>query len=136
MFLHSFGEIWSGYAFENLCIKHSYQIKKALEIGGVITNEYSWIKKGTKTTKGAQIDFIIDRDDNCMNLLELKYYDAEFEITKPYATQLREKVQVFKKATATKKNIFLTLLTTYGTKVNAHYLGIITNQLTIDDLFV
>lgn len=128
-------KIWSGYAFENLCIKHSYQIKKALEIGGVITNEYSWIQKGTKNSKGTQIDFIIDRDDNCMNLLELKYYNAEFEITKQYAAQLREKVQVFKKATATKKNIFLTMLTIYGTKVNDHYLGIITNQLMIEDLF-
>jgi len=129
-------KIWSGYAFENLCIKHSQQIKKALEIGGVITNEYSWIKKGTKTTKGTQIDFIIDRDDNCMNLLEIKYYNAEFEITKQYAAQLREKVQVFKNTTATKKNIFLTMLTIYGTKINEHYLGIITNQLMIEDLFV
>ena len=129
-------KIWSGYAFENLCIKHSHQIKKALEIGGVITNEYSWIKKGTKKTKGTQIDFIIDRDDNCMNLLEIKYYNAEFEITKQYAAHLREKVQVFKNTTSTKKNIFLTMLTIYGAKINDHYLGIITNQLTIEDLFV
>jgi len=129
-------KIWTGYAFENLCIKHSHQIKKALEIGGVITNEYSWIKKGTKTTKGTQIDFIIDRDDNCINLLEIKYYDAEFEITKSYAAQLREKIQLFKKATNTKKNLFPTMLTIYGTKINAHYLGIVTSQLTIEDLFV
>lgn len=128
-------KIWSGYAFENLCIKHSFFIKKALEIGGVITNEYSWVQKGTKDKKGAQIDFIIDRDDNCINLLELKYYDNEFEITKQYAAQLREKVQIFKTATKTKKNIFLTMLTIYGTKINDHYLSIITNQLTIEDLF-
>lgn len=128
-------KIWSGYAFENLCIKHSYFIKKALEIGGVITNEYSWVQKGTKQAKGAQIDFIIDRDDNCINLLELKYYEAEFEISKQYAAQLREKVQIFKKATGTKKNVFLTILTVYGTKVNDYYLSTITNQLTIEDLF-
>ena len=129
-------KIWSGYAFENLCIKHSYFIKKALGISGVITNEYSWVQKGTKQIKGAQIDFIIDRDDNCINLLELKYHEAEFEIGKQYATALREKVQIFKKATGTKKNIFLTILTIYGTKVNDYYISIITNQLIIEDLFV
>ncbi len=128
-------KIWSGYAFENLCIKHSYFIKKALEIGGVITNEYSWTQKGTKEKKGAQIDFILDRDDNCINILELKYHDAEFEVTKQYASQLREKVQIFKSNTNTKKNIFLTILTIYGTKINDHYTSIITNQLTIEDLF-
>ena len=128
-------KIWTGYAFENLCIKHSYFIKKALEIGGVITNEYSWLQKGAKNKKGSQIDLIIDREDNCINIFELKYHDAVFEINKEYATQLREKIQIFKDSTLTKKNVFLTLLTTYGTKVNSHYLNVVTNQLTIEDLF-
>jgi hypothetical protein len=41
---------------------------------------------------------------------------------------------VLKRATETKKNIFITMLSVYGVKKNEHYLGIVTNQLLIDDL--
>ncbi len=129
-------KIWSGYAFENLCFKHVCQIKKALEISGIISNEYSWVQRGDKNEKGTQIDFIIDRDDNCMNLLELKYYDSTFEVTKAYAEQLREKASVFKAKTKTKKNIFITLLTLFGAKKNEYYLSTITNELTVEALFI
>lgn len=33
---------WSGYAFEQVCLHHLPQIKKALSIGGVISNVHSW----------------------------------------------------------------------------------------------
>lgn len=124
-------KIWSGFAFENLCFKHVFQIKKALGINGIVSNEYSWLLKGE-----AQIDLLIDRDDNCINLLELKYYDGLYEVTKSYAAQLREKVAIFKQNTRTKKNVFVTLLTIFGAKKNEHYLSSITNEVSIDDLFV
>ena len=126
---------WSGYAFESLCIKHVFPIKKALGIHGIITNEYSWIKKSTKNSSGTQIDFIIDRDDNCINLFELKFHDTELEMTSQYAKQLHQKIQVFKSNTRTRKNIFLTLLTVYGAIKNKHYLSAVTNQLMVEDLF-
>lgn len=128
-------KIWTGYAFENLCFKHIFQIKKALGINGIISNEYSWIQKGDKTQQGTQIDFIIDRDDNCINILELKFYDTVFEINKNYAQQLNEKVSIFKEKTKLKKNIFLTLLTANGAKKNEYYLSTITNELMLADLF-
>jgi uncharacterized protein len=127
--------IWSGYAFENLCFKHTEQIKKAMGINGIITNEYSYVLKGNADEEGTQIDLIIDRADNCMNLLEVKFYNDEFEVTNSYAQQLRRKISIFKRKTQTKKNIFITMLSVYGVKKNAHYLGIVTNQLLIDDLF-
>ena len=123
-------KIWSGFAFENLCFKHVPQIKKALGISGIISNDYSWSLKGE-----AQIDLLIDRDDNCINLLELKYYDGLYQMTKSYASQLQEKVQIFKQNTRTKKNVFITILTVFGAQTNEHYLSTITNQLTIEDLF-
>ncbi|GAB4038922.1 AAA family ATPase [Spirosoma gilvum] len=125
-------KIWSGYAFENLGLKHVYQIKKALGINGIISNEYSWTLKGDG---GVQIDLLIDRDDNCINLLELKFYEGLFDMTKAYAAQLQEKVAVFKQSTRTRKNIFITLVTLAGAKKNAHYLSVVTNEITIDDLF-
>ena len=129
-------KIWTGYAFENMCFKHILQIKKALGISGIISNEYSWLQKGTGVQDGTQIDFIIDRNDNCMNVLELKFYDAVFELTKNYAQQLSERVQIFKQKNRIKKNVFITLLTANGVKKNEYYLSTITNQLSVDDLFI
>lgn len=128
-------KIWTGYAFENLCFKHIYQIKKGLGINGIISNEYSWIQKGTKEEKGTQIDFIIDRDDNCINILELKFYDAVFEVSKNYAEQLREKVNIFKEKNRIKKNIFTTMITSNGVKKNEYFLSTVTNEIEIDTLF-
>lgn len=127
---------WTGYAFENCCFKHVLQIKKALGINGIISNEYSWAQKGSKAQQGVQIDFIIDRNDNCINLLELKYYDSVFEITKTYADQLRQKVTIFKTKNKIRKNIFITLLSAGGVEKNAHYLSTVTNELVLADLFV
>jgi len=47
---------WCGYAFENICIKHIVQIKKALEIAGIKSNERLWHKPGNSTEEGAQMD--------------------------------------------------------------------------------
>lgn len=127
---------WSGYAFEGLCLKHTLPIKKALGIHGIISNEYAWSKKKSDTLAGAQIDFIIDRTDNCINLFEIKFHDTAFEMTGQYAEQLRRKIHVFKTDTRTKKNVFLTLLTAYGASQNKHFLSVVTNQMTVEDLFL
>lgn len=127
--------IWLGYAFENLCLKHTAPIKKALGIHGIITNEYTWSQKGNDATKGTQIDLVIDRNDNCINIFELKFSNKPYEITKSYADQLQQKIEVFKTQTKTKKNVFLTFLTTLGVKKNKYYLSIVTHQLLIEDLF-
>ncbi len=128
-------KIWCGYAFENICFKHIAEIKKALGINGIISNEYSWISKGNSSNKGTQIDFIIDRNDNCINILELKFHDSVFDMSKTYANQLQERLSIFKQKTKLRKNIFITLLTAKGSNKNEHYLNIITNELTINDLF-
>ena len=104
-------------------------------INGIISNEYSWIHKGTKEEKGTQIDFIIDRDDNCINVLELKFHDGIFEINKNYAEQLREKVSIFREKNRVKKNIFTTIITSNGVKKNEYFLSVVTNEIEIDALF-
>jgi uncharacterized protein len=128
-------KIWSGYAFENLCFKHIPQIKQALGISGVITNEYSYNFKGNIDRKGIQIDMMIERADNCINLVEVKFYDQEFVVSKNYEQELREKVATFKEQTRTRKSIFITMLSVFGVKKNEHYLSVVTNQLLLDDLF-
>jgi len=86
-------KIWLGIAFENLCLKHTTPIKKALGIEGIITNEYTWAHQGNKKEQGAQIDLIIDRSDNCVNLLELKFYNTPFVISKQYEAALQQKLR-------------------------------------------
>jgi uncharacterized protein len=128
-------KIWSGYAFENLCFKHIDQIKKAFGISGVITNEYSYVSKGNADQEGMQIDMIIDRADNCVNILEVKFHNTEFEVSESYGRQLLHKATIFQERTHIKKNVFITMLTVFGVKKNDNYLTAVTNQLLIDDLF-
>lgn len=126
---------WCGYAFENLCLKHSEQIKKALGISGIYSESSSFYHKGNATEQGVQIDLLIDRKDNVINVFELKFYAEAFALNKNYAEDLRDKVAAFKNLTKTKKHIFLNLLTTYGLKTNEHSLGLVSEAFAIDCLF-
>ncbi|MCB0579677.1 MAG: AAA family ATPase [Phaeodactylibacter sp.] len=126
---------WSGYAFENICLKHIPQVKKALGIAGVYSKSSSFVKKGTEEEKGIQIDLLIDRNDKVINLVEIKYYNAELSLSAEYAQALREKIRIFQEATNTRKHIMLTLITAFGLKANKHSLGLIDQVLGLDDLF-
>lgn len=126
---------WSGYAFESICLKHLPQIKKALNIGGVYSLATTFYKKGTKTEKGTQIDLVLDRNDHVVNLFEIKFYKQSMHLSKSYATTLREKMAIFRTATKTKKQLFWTVITTFGLLHNEHSLGLIDTVLEMDDLF-
>jgi len=125
--------VWSGYAFEQICLYHIHQIKVALGIRGVISNTFAW--KSQKSEKGAQIDLIIDRRDQVINLCEMKFSVEPYTVTKSYAQQLRQKVAVFRAETGTKKAIFITMITTYGLNQNAHSRGLVQNDLEMGVLF-
>ncbi|PWK22374.1 hypothetical protein LV89_03439 [Arcicella aurantiaca] len=127
---------WSGLAFEQICFAHVPQIKRALNIGGVSSNTYSWQTKGDDEKKGSQIDLVIERRDQVINLFEIKFSINEFVISKDYDAKLRQKIQAFKEATGTRKTIFLTMLTTFGVKPNEYSTSSIQNELTMDDLFL
>ena len=126
---------WCGYAFENLCLKHSEQIKKALGISGIYSESSSFYHKGNATEQGVQIDLLIDRKDNVINLFELKFYAEPFVINKNYADDLLNKVVAFKHLTKTRKQVLLNLLATYGLKQNEHSIGLVSSAMSIDVLF-
>ena len=67
--------------------------------------------KASEHQKGTQIDLIIDRQDNTVNLCEIKFYNDEFTLTKAYAENLREKRRIFKRLSKTRKQVFITLIT-------------------------
>lgn len=124
---------WSGYAYEQVCLYHIQQIKQALGISGIISNSFSWKSKTQRN--GAQVDLIIDRRDQVINLCEMKFSAELFVITKSYADQLRNKIALFRAETETKKAIYLTLITTYGTLQNTHAQSLVQHDLKMDILF-
>ena len=126
---------WAGFSFEGLCLKHVAQLKSALGIGAVNTTQSGWRADGAAAGKGAQVDLVIDRADNVINLCEMKFAVGEFTVTKAYADALVEKVRRFRNATKTRKNLFVTLVTTYGAKRNAHFDAVVESELTMDALF-
>jgi len=130
------GQIWAGYAFEILCFKHLSRIKEALGISGVLTNASGWNYKPPKgsTEKGIQIDLLIDRADNCINLCEIKYCNDEFVINKTYDQELRTKKSTFLSHSKTRKSVFTTLISPYGIKKNG-YFATAEVTLTMEDLF-
>lgn len=127
---------WSGNAFEGICMKHIFQIKKAIGIADVYTEVSVWrYQPKIRTEKGAQIDLLIDRNDSCINICEMKFSAYPFEISKAYATELESKLSVFQQITKSRKTLFLTLLTTYGVKNSINHPGLVQKELTMDALF-
>lgn len=124
---------WSGYAFEQVCRAHLPHIKQALGISGVQTSASTW--QGTDGVSQAQIDLVIDRRDHAINLCEMKFSVSTFVIDKAYSEVLRRKVGVFKTATATRKSVLLTLITTFGVANNAYAGSLVQKSLTMDVLF-
>ncbi|MBL7815736.1 MAG: AAA family ATPase [Saprospiraceae bacterium] len=131
---HPVQRAWQGFTFEQICIDHVCQIKKALGIHGIQSHHASW--KGATAEKSAQIDLLIDRRDQVINLCECKFSLDTFSIDKAYSEKLRSKIQVFKTATKTQKAVFLTMITTYGVEKNKYANALVQNEVTMDDLFV
>ena len=123
---------WCGNSFETVCLNHIAQIKNALGISGVETNEYTW--KSRKTTPGIQIDLIIDRADGVINLCEMKYSSDEYVIDSAYEKELFRKMEVYRQETSTDKSIHITLVTVNGLKKN-EYSGVVLNTITATELF-
>ncbi|MCR9289680.1 MAG: ATP-binding protein [Bacteroidetes bacterium] len=126
---------WNGYAYENVCLKHIPQIKKALGISGVYSISSSFLKKGTSTEKGTQIDLLIDRNDHVINLFEIKFYNTTVSLDKNLADGLREKLRIFQESTKTNKQIIWGLITTFGLNPNQHSIGLIQHVIGFGELF-
>lgn len=125
---------WSGLAFERLCLAHINQIKQALGITGVISGVCSWQVKPTEYRKGAQIDLLIDRGDNVIDLCEMKYTKAPFSITADYEENLQNKRSRFVEDTGTDKAVHLVMISAAGVVPNS-YAEELQKVITLDDLF-
>jgi hypothetical protein len=127
--------IWCGYAFESICLKHIQQIKDSLRIAGVFALAASFYKKGKKEEQGAQIDLVLDRNDQIIHIFEIKFRNKALSISKDLIEEMQRKIEVFEAHTKTKKHILKSLITTFGISQNEYSLGYFDQVLSLDDLF-
>lgn len=125
---------WRGIAFEELCFSHIGQIKKALDILGVSSKQSAFVVKGDGETEGMQIDLLIDRKDNVLNLCEMKFVGDEFEVDNDYEKKLRHRLQWMLDHINRKQSLQMTLVTTFGLKYGYHS-GVFQQVVTLDHLF-
>lgn len=127
---------WLGLAFEALCYRHIDEILSTLHIKGKVIGVGSWRytpKKGSKE-RGAQIDLVIDRSDDCLNLCEIKSSGEPFIITKDYAEKLKNKIEIFKNRAGEKKEILLTFITLNGLAKNNYAKELVNNEINFSEL--
>ena len=127
---------WKGLAFERVCLMHINEIKAKLGISGVLTEDHAWYCKAEseKGIHGSQIDLLIVRADQVINLCEMKYAGTEYSITEKVEMDIRRKIHDLVTKTGTKYAIHPTLITTYGL-VNNEYANSIQAVITMNDLF-
>lgn len=127
---------WAGYAFEAVCQKHIEQIIKALNIQSAEkVSTWRVQSKALGALPGAQIDLLIDRNDDAVTVCEIKYTEAPFVITREYADALKRKRDIFKTTTKTKKEVFMALISANGVTENQYFHEIISGLMTLDGLF-
>ncbi|MBR5118293.1 MAG: AAA family ATPase [Muribaculaceae bacterium] len=119
---------WTGYAFEQVCLRHIEQIKDTLNITNIMSDVSSW------QVPEAQIDLVIDRKDRIINLCEMKYSDKPFSVTKTYLERMNFRRELFRERTKATKALHLTMVSPLGIKDNAQREKI-QSVVTLDDLF-
>ena len=122
------------YSNFNIChTRYIEQIKQSLQIAGVSSRESSLIVRGDDSDKGMQIDLLIDRADDVVNVCEMKFCQSEFVVTKAYATQIVSRIEALEKLLPS-KTFLPTLISAEPVHPN-EYADTFPLQLTLDDLF-
>lgn len=120
---------WCGLSFEHLCMMHLPEIKRKLGIQGVSTSTYA------VHHRDAQIDMVIERGDNIVNMCEMKYCDEPFSIEKRYADSLRNKRSVLRSIIKKKQSVSIVMITAQGLKQNKYSAELVQNEVVLTDLF-
>lgn len=124
---------WRGRAFEKLCLWHVPQIKAALGISGILTDEYCW-RGVSDTGKKVQIDLILDRGDRMTDICEMKFSNTPYVVTEEEWRKFQDRIETYRQCTKTNKGLSVVLVTANGVKPNA-YCGSINSVVTLENLF-
>lgn len=126
---------WVGLAFERVCFQHIPQITKALGINGMHTSVYTWqIGTASDGSRGAQIDMLIDRADNMVNICEMKFSKTPYTVSNDDSIAIANKVERFSNAIGNSKSINITMITVNGIAESGHWSDV-HSVVTADDLF-
>ncbi len=121
---------WLGRAFENLCFNHVPQIKFALGISGVNTSYSAFHSK----ENGMQIDMVLSRKDNVIDLCEMKFYSIPFHVDKECFFTVNRRNEAVRAVVSKKTAVRNTIIASYGLE-KSDYWGVFTSVITLDDLF-
>ena len=124
--------IWAGLTFELLALNHIDQIKSKLSIKGVNTIEYAWRSSGLE--HGAQIDLVIDRADNVVDLCEMKCTDEPYRVTAQDISDFKRRREAYREVTRTRKSLHLLLVTLNGSEPSM-FRNEINAEVVLDSLF-
>ena len=123
---------WRGIAFEEVCLLHIRQIKSALQILGVSSEESSLVVRDNEKA-GLQIDLLIDRADDVVNVCEIKFCKSEFKVSSDYAMKLNSRIKTLED-TNPNKRFHLTYIGVSPLADN-EYADVFQSTVTADDLF-
>ena len=122
---------WEGLAFERICLLHVKEIKRALQIGGVVSYVSPWRASGDNPV---QIDMLIDRNDGIVDICEMKFSQEPYVLSSDELERMQRRRRVFKEQTGTRKAVHLTMVVAPELKHNANA-NDIQSEVTLDDLF-
>ncbi|SFV58780.1 archaeal ATPase, fused to C-terminal DUF234 domain [hydrothermal vent metagenome] len=127
---------WAGFAFENICHMHSEHIKKILGISGVETQSHYWNYIPNNKSRGVQIDMMLEHTNgsNNIDIIECKYHNQVFTITKAYREALIKKIEIFNEQTKFRYNIRLIFITAFGMVKNEYYNEIVSLDIELSEV--
>ena len=128
---------WAGYSFEWFCEKHYSYLLKTLGISGITSTVSKWRFEGDKQQglPGAEIDLLIDRADQVINVCELKFTKKPWIVDNKYSKQLQERLAIFTSVSKTRKAVVPILISASGALENVHLQESFPQHFTLDDLF-
>ena len=125
---------WCGLSFERVCLLHTRQIKKALGISGIMANIFSWHVQANDCHPGVQIDLLIDRADNVINVCEMKYAPDGYILSAKDLKAFKTKLSVLRQYMPQKKTVEAVLVTSNGLLKNKYSTEIV-NVVSAAQLF-
>jgi hypothetical protein len=112
-----------------MCLQHIEQIKDELGISGVGAHISQFRNENT------QVDLVIDRNDNIINLCEIKYDNQALVIDKDYFEYLDKMKKEFIRVTKTRKPMVLTMVSFKGVDINS-YSGNVPYKISATDFLI
>ena len=88
--------------------------KSAIGISGILANLFSWHVKKNDEHPGVQIDLVINRADNVINVCEMKYAPNGYRLTDSEINKIHNRLSVFKLYTSATKVVQPVLIASNG----------------------